>query len=282
MIANNQRIGALWEKAVVETLGPRLNAKTYSEVVAAFKTEVANRVATQGSLGSNRAAGTAINYAREGFTAVRARFGRLATKEGISLKGLQVHHTFGEVARAPSEALTTTNLMMARGNAATVGSGHNFAHQVSQAQAAGSKNPGQQVAADLRKLGIKPDVPELSSGLKQEAKAVFSAEGKGAANAARSEAGQLARVGGVVSGAFIVLNLYLAHEAYKEGAKNSTGEGILNAAGSLQGAPEYGTMLRQAAELGSTGLTPAKLWSAIKSGASPTSIGMGAIFGAFR
>jgi RHS repeat-associated protein len=163
MIGNDPRIGALWEKAAVETLGPRLHAKTYSEVVTAFQAEVANRVAAKGGwLGSNRAAGTAINYARTSYAQVRARFGRLAAQEGISLNGLQVHHTFGEIAQAPGEALTTTNLMFARGNAASVGSGHNFAHKVSEAQAAGAKNPGQQVAAELEARGIKPDVPELS------------------------------------------------------------------------------------------------------------------------
>jgi hypothetical protein len=42
-------------------------------------------------------------------------------------------------------------------------------------------------------------------------------------------------------------------------------------------------MLRQAAEFGSTGSDPGKVWDAIKSGtASPTSIGMGIFFGAFR
>jgi hypothetical protein len=89
-------------------------------------------------------------------------------------------------------------------------------------------------------------------------------------------------VGGVVSKGLMVLNIYFAYEAYKEGAKNSTGEGVLNALGSLQGLPETGTMLRQAAELGFVVSDPAKLGGAIKSGASPVSVWMGVMFGSFR
>jgi hypothetical protein len=63
----------------------------------------------------------------------------------------------------------------------------------------------------------------------------------------------------------------------------SEGEAILNAAGTLAGGAPVGTMLRQAAEFGSTGSDPGKVWDAIKSGtSSPTSIGMGIYFGAFR
>lgn len=47
------------------------------------------------------------------------------------------------------------------------------------------------------------------------------------------------------------------------------------------GAP-VGTMLRQAAELGSAVHDPGKLWDAVKSGASPLSIGMGIYYGSFR
>jgi RHS repeat-associated protein len=131
-----------------------------------------------------------------------------------------------------------------------------------------------------------------------EAKAVPSGIELGA-NVAPNETSLLARaggVGGVVSKGLFILSVAFAYEAYKEGtqattivpagpgrlAVGSTGEGILNAVGSLQGAPQLGTMLREAAQLGSTGLTPAKLWNAFRSGATPTSIGMGAAFGAFR
>lgn len=68
-------------------------------------------------------------------------------------------------------------------------------------------------------------------------------------------------------------------------AVGSSGEGAVNATGavlSLGLFTNYGTMLREAAQLGSTGLTPTKLWNALRSGASPVSIGMGAAFGSFR
>ena len=57
--------------------------------------------------------------------------------------------------------------MFAKGNAGTIGSGHNFAHAVNDAKAAGAKNPGQQVVADLKAQGIKPDVPELSPTIRK-------------------------------------------------------------------------------------------------------------------
>lgn len=108
--------------------------------------------------------------------------------------------------------------------------------------------------------------------------------------------------GGGVSGGTVVVgvlwayNLYCAWESYKDGTRPNTpapvgdgmiggsqGEGILNGVGTLAGAPGVGTALRQAAEAGSTGSKPEKVWNAIKSGiASPTSIGMGMFFGAFK
>jgi hypothetical protein len=93
---------------------------------------------------------------------VRTRFGRLAAAKGISLKGIQVHHTFAELAKVPSEALTTTNLSFQRGHAGKEGSGHNFAHKVNEAaRDPNIKNPGQHVRADLEAKGVRPDVPEL-------------------------------------------------------------------------------------------------------------------------
>jgi RHS repeat-associated protein len=131
-----------------------------------------------------------------------------------------------------------------------------------------------------------------------------------AETAARTEAGPAALLssaggeisllkqaaGGVTPGrALFALNLYFAWESYRFGTRPNTpapvgngmiggsqGEGILNAAGTLAGGAPAGTMLRQAAELGSAVHDPGKLWDAVKSGASPTSIGMGIFFGAFR
>jgi RHS repeat-associated protein len=167
-IGNNPRIGGLWERAVVETLGGRLNATNYSEVSAAFENELARRIAANG-LGSNRQAGTGVNYARQSYSAVRARFGRLARQAGLSLDGIQVHH-FDELARNPSNALNTANLQFVRGNAGTTGSGHNFAHAVSDRLAASraanprlQTNPGLEEAQSMRARGIDPDVPELAA-----------------------------------------------------------------------------------------------------------------------
>jgi hypothetical protein len=156
------KVGKLWEQAVIETLGPRFKSDNYKDIQKAFKDELANRIAKKGP-GSNRAKGTGINYARETYKAVRAKFGKLAEAKGISLKGLQVHHTFDELAKNPAQALETTNLSFRSGHAGTKGSGHNFAHEVNEAQAAGAKNPGKQALDKLRAQGINPDVPELAA-----------------------------------------------------------------------------------------------------------------------
>jgi RHS repeat-associated protein len=168
MIANDARIGALWEQAVVETLGPKYKVGSYGEVVKAFESEVADTIAKKG-LGSNKAAGTAINFARTTYAAARTRFGKLLADKGISLSGIQVHHMLDELAKNPFKAIETTNLMFTKGNAATFGSGHNFAGAVTDAKAAGAKNPGQQVAADMKAQGVKPDVPELSPTINEPA-----------------------------------------------------------------------------------------------------------------
>ena len=101
-----------------------------------------------------------------------------------------------------------------------------------------------------------------------------------------------------IAGAIVTAPIIAGH-AYLEGryattvvpagpgrlAVGSPGEGAINAVGAVMSLgliTQYGTMLREAAQLGSTGLTPAKLWNAARSGASPVSIGMGAAFGSFR
>jgi hypothetical protein len=115
-------------------------------------------------------------------------------------------------------------------------------------------------------------------------KAVVSAEVKAEANVvARSEAGLLARaggVGGVVSKGLLALNIYFAYDAYREGAaRHGTAGGILSTAGALAGgAPGLDRVLLEPPPPAD----PSKVWSAMKSGASPTSIGMGWLFGAFR
>jgi RHS repeat-associated protein len=167
MIGNNPKVGKLWEQAVVETFGPRFNLQTYPDIVAAFQHEVVERITKfGGELGSNRAKGTAINYARRSYSSVRSSFGKLAGEAGISLEGIQVHHTFDELAKNPTEAVNTTNLSFQRGNAGTKGSGHNFAHQVGEAAEAGVKEPGRHVVEKLAAEGIHPDVPELAQSLR--------------------------------------------------------------------------------------------------------------------
>ncbi|MFD4444743.1 SpvB/TcaC N-terminal domain-containing protein [Nocardia sp. NPDC058519] len=163
MIGNDPAVGKLWEQAVVETLGRRFKASTYKEVKEGFQAELSKRIAAKG-LGSNRKSGTGIEYARNSYSAVRARFGKLAAAAGIDLKGLQVHHTFDDLAPNPASALDTTNLSFQRGNAKTMGSGHKFAHEVHAAAVARIKNPGQHVRADWNARGIGTgNVPDLSN-----------------------------------------------------------------------------------------------------------------------
>jgi RHS repeat-associated protein len=160
LIGNDPKLGKLWEQAVVDTLGSRFKASTYKETIEGFKAELGKRIAVNGR-GSNTQAGSGIKYARDSYKAVRTRFGELAADAEIDLEGLQVHHTFDELAKNPEGALDITNLSLVRGNAGTKGSGHNFAHEVTKAAEKGIKNPGQHVAAEMRAKGIEPDVPEL-------------------------------------------------------------------------------------------------------------------------
>ncbi|MEV1003811.1 hypothetical protein [Nonomuraea sp. NPDC050202] len=80
----------------------------------------------------------------------------------ISLEGIQVHHTFDELAKNPAQALETTNLSFQQGHAGSKGSAHNFAHEVNKAHAAGVKNPGQHVKTTMAAEGVQPRVPEFS------------------------------------------------------------------------------------------------------------------------
>jgi hypothetical protein len=127
----------------------------------AFQKELGERTAAKG-LGSNRKKGTGINYARETYAKVRTRFGKLAQSTGISLEGIQVHHTFDELAKNPAQALETTNLSFQQGHAGSKGSAHNFAHEVNKAHEAGVKNPGQHVKTTMAAEGGQPRVPEFS------------------------------------------------------------------------------------------------------------------------
>lgn len=193
LIGNDPKVGALWEQAVVETLGPRFKTKTYADTIKAYQAELSKRIATKG-LGSNRQAGTGINYARRSYAAVRSRFSKLAAKAGISLKDTQIHHSFDQLAKNPMEALRTTNLSFTQGHAATPGSGHNFAHEVADAQKAGVKNPGQHVVDKFEAKGMKFDklkenVPELSESLRPSSVKPFANEGK-------TIAAEAAKVGG--------------------------------------------------------------------------------------
>jgi len=169
---------------------------------------------------------------------------------------------------------------------------------------AATQGAGKAVASEAKAV-VKNETKAVAASeakaiVKNETKALASAEAKaGASAAAGGETGLLARVGGagrLLTAGLLVVNSYFAWDAYKDGTRantpapvgdgmigGSTGEGILNAAGSLAGGgPGTGTALRQAAELGSAVHDPGKLVDAVKSGASPTSIGMGIIFGAFR
>ena len=168
LIGNNPKVGGLWEKAVLETFGLRLEAETYKEVLIAFRSELARRIGLNGP-GSNRAAGTGIHYARRMYSEARTAFGVLAAANGIDLTGIQVHHTFEELAKSPAGALDTSNLSFQGGNAGTPGSAHNFAHQVNTAHEAGIANPGQHVAGEMRAAGIEPRVPELGPSLSSHA-----------------------------------------------------------------------------------------------------------------
>jgi len=75
--------------------------------------------------GSNRMKGSEIAEARRIFTNVGRRFRELAE---IPKGSVQIHHAFLNLAKAPGAALDTTNLMLARGQAAVEGTTHQMAH----------------------------------------------------------------------------------------------------------------------------------------------------------
>ena len=103
---------------------------------------------------------------------MRTEFGKLLEGIGISLEGIQVHHN-DELAKKPAEAIRTSNLEFRKGNAATVGSGHHFAGEVSKAHEAGVKEPGAHVVKKMNAQGVDPDVPELGPSLLRSALHVF-------------------------------------------------------------------------------------------------------------
>jgi len=148
LIADHPGWAILWEKAVIQKLGPKYSVKlsaqeldklsakelgaVFKKVEAKFASHIEQIKLLKG-MGSNRKAGTAIYTARRAYSAARSQFGKLAEKAGISLKGFQVHHglgTAGELARAPAEALDPTGLNVVKGNAKTPGTEHNLAHEL--------------------------------------------------------------------------------------------------------------------------------------------------------
>jgi RHS repeat-associated protein len=160
-IGNDQKVGKLFEQAVVDVLGSRYGATTYADVMKGFRDELQEKIDKNG-LGSNKQKGTGIHFARKSYAAVRAEFGKLVKSAGTVLDGLQVHH-FDELAEHPAQALDTTNLLFTSGNAGTEGSGHWFAHEVNKARKAGIKDPVKYVLKQARERGVEPDVPELSA-----------------------------------------------------------------------------------------------------------------------
>jgi RHS repeat-associated protein len=153
-------------------------------------------------------------------------------------------------------------------------------------------------AAESSKPALVAESAYESQAVASAEKVIVSTEIKSGLTAARNEAGMLARVGGfggLVPKALWGLNIYFAYDAYKQGTEptslapigsgrhgGSTAEGILNAVGSLLGGVNLGTELREFGELGSA-VDPNKLWNGIRYGCwSPTTLGMGIFFGAFR
>jgi RHS repeat-associated protein len=120
---------ALWKDAVNKVLGPKFGGKDFAENLAKFEEHIAEVEKLKG-LGSNRAKGTAINVARKTYSRVRSEFGKLLQKEGVSLKGYQVHHALGNrIGTTPGKALDASGLAIAKGNASTPGTEHNLWHE---------------------------------------------------------------------------------------------------------------------------------------------------------
>jgi hypothetical protein len=113
-------------------LEPHFHGGSFQNNMRLFEARIKFLETSQGTKGSNRQAGTAINVARETYSKVRTIFGRLIHEAGGSISGMQIHHVFDQVAQTPSQALNPLNLMLQRGHATVKGSGHWVMHQMSE------------------------------------------------------------------------------------------------------------------------------------------------------
>ncbi|MFE2282912.1 SpvB/TcaC N-terminal domain-containing protein [Streptomyces sp. NPDC059443] len=144
------KVAKAWEDAAQHVLSDRYGGKDLKTNLQRFRDEVEWLTERRGGPGSNRAVGTAINHARETFSAVGRRFRHVT---GLA-KGTPIHHVFDKLASAPSKALDTTNLALARGQEATAGTTHNILEEGRKAAARGVANPVDAAARAAGKDGL--------------------------------------------------------------------------------------------------------------------------------
>ncbi|MFD6973252.1 SpvB/TcaC N-terminal domain-containing protein [Streptomyces sp. NPDC059949] len=139
-----------WEEATQHVLSARYGGKDLKANLQRFQDEVQWLTEARGGPGSNKAKGTAIHHARKTFEAVGKRFRYVTGME----KGIEIHHMFDHLAKAPSKALDAANLALARGKAAVTGSTHSILHAAEDLAAQGAANPVDAAARAAGKDGL--------------------------------------------------------------------------------------------------------------------------------
>jgi RHS repeat-associated protein len=182
LVGNDPRVGRMWQDAVEGVLERQFKTGNAAKNQQLFAQKIDQLIAdNKGWLGSNEAEGTARNYARKTFGTVRDRFSAAMKNAGYEWTGKQLHHMFDHLAGNPKEALNTTNIYITEGQAAVKGSGHWVLHEMTSKQAAGSTNPGIDVLRQLEKEGIKTNIPEATTDLREAAPNAKAAASEGAA-----------------------------------------------------------------------------------------------------
>lgn len=112
LISDHPNLLKAWDAATEKVLGPRYGSGTAEQLRRQFAKDVEQLAIDQGTMGSNRAKGTAIHAGRQMYSRVRSEFGRTLEKAGSSVKGLQAHHADHTVANNPGGSLNPDNISL--------------------------------------------------------------------------------------------------------------------------------------------------------------------------
>lgn len=200
LIGDHPLLAKLWNQAVEKVVDPKYGA-TAAERIKGVSDEARAIAAKAGRLGSNREAGTAINFGRKTYSRVRTAFGQLAKEAGVSMEGVQLHHAIDQVAKNPGEAINPWNVSAVTGNATVAGTLHNKAHAAYDAV---------EPLLEKSKEAAKAIAPEVEEALPKVAKVVTSESGE--VGTVLRGAKAIPVVGKVVTGILIGVTVLAATE----------------------------------------------------------------------